>query len=80
MDLGVELKPYNVTVSRDYAHGVNGYSDGKSDGDSGRGSDASSDAILRVGEVEGDAGTQTPGGMSGLRGIVRTTKVTIVTS
>jgi hypothetical protein len=80
----VELRPYNVTVSRDYAgagYGVGSYGDGKSDRDSGRGSDASSDAILRVGEVDGAEGgmTTTPTNM-GLRGIVRTTKVTIVTS
>ena len=60
--MDVELRdmgPYNVTVAGDE----------KSEGRSGSGSNASSDAILRIEDVEAPP-----------RGIVRTTKVTVVTS
>ena len=62
--------PYNVTVNGTATTG-----DEKSDGSGGgRGSSGSSDAILRIEDIE----AQTP--PAPVRGIVRTTKVTIVTS
>lgn len=55
-----KLEPYNVTIP----------DDGKSVNGSGRGSDGSSDAILRIDDIN----------EVNIRRIVRTTKITVVTS